>query len=66
MPELSGKKIGDGDDQEGRARDNTLFRMPSNHLPVEVRAMAYFEDLSPYAYLHPEEERPGTVNIGWL
>jgi len=22
--------------------------------------------LTPYTYLHPEEEQPGTVNIGWL
>jgi hypothetical protein len=28
--------------------------------------MAFFEDLTPYTYLHPEEELPGTVNIGWL
>jgi hypothetical protein len=28
--------------------------------------MAFYEDLSPYAYLHPEEELSGTVNIGWL
>jgi hypothetical protein len=28
--------------------------------------MAFFEDLTPYTYLHPEEERAGTVNIGWL
>lgn len=28
--------------------------------------MAFFEDLTPYTYLHPEEERPDTVNIGWL
>jgi hypothetical protein len=25
--------------------------------------MAFFEDLTPYTYMHPE---PGTVNIGWL
>jgi hypothetical protein len=23
-------------------------------------------DLTPYTYLHPEEEAPGTVNVGWL
>jgi hypothetical protein len=28
--------------------------------------MAFFEDLSPYCYLHPDEESPDTVNIGWL
>jgi hypothetical protein len=28
--------------------------------------MAFFEDLTPYTYLHPEEERAGTVTIGWL
>ncbi len=28
--------------------------------------MAFFEDLTPYTYLHPEEERPDTVNTGWL
>ena len=28
--------------------------------------MAFFEDLTAYTYFHPEEERPGTVNIGWL
>ena len=28
--------------------------------------MAFFEDLTPYTYFHPEEELPGTVNIGWL
>ena len=28
--------------------------------------MTFFDDLTPYTYLHPEEERPGTVNIGWL
>jgi hypothetical protein len=28
--------------------------------------MAFFEDLTPYTYLHPEEERSGTVNVGWL
>lgn len=29
-------------------------------------AVTFFEDLTPYSYLHPEEELPGTVNIGWL
>ena len=28
--------------------------------------MAYFEDLTPYTYIHSEEELSGTVNIGWL
>lgn len=28
--------------------------------------MSYFADLTPYTYFHPEEELPGTVNIGWL
>jgi hypothetical protein len=28
--------------------------------------MAYFADLTPYTYSRPEEERRGTVNIGWL
>jgi hypothetical protein len=28
--------------------------------------MAFFEDLTPYTYLHPEEERDRTVNVGWL
>jgi hypothetical protein len=28
--------------------------------------MAFFEDLTPYTYFHPEEEAPGTVNVGWL
>jgi hypothetical protein len=28
--------------------------------------MTYFEDLTPYTYFHPEEDPPGTVNIGWL
>src|SRR5262249_44600355 len=28
--------------------------------------MTYFEDLTPYTYFHPEEEQPGTVNVGWL
>ena len=28
--------------------------------------MTFFDDFSPYTYLHPEEEQPGTVNIGWL
>lgn len=28
--------------------------------------MAFFEDLTPYTYMHPEEELAGTVNIGWL
>jgi hypothetical protein len=28
--------------------------------------VAFFEDLTPYTYLYPEEELPGTVNIGWL
>src|SRR5262245_52395663 len=28
--------------------------------------MAFFEDLTPYTYLHPEEELPGTINVGWL
>jgi hypothetical protein len=28
--------------------------------------MAFFEDLTPYTYFHPEEELPGAVNIGWL
>ena len=28
--------------------------------------MAAFEDLTPYTYFHPEEEAPGTVNVGWL
>jgi hypothetical protein len=28
--------------------------------------MAFFEDLTSYTYCHPEEDPPGTVNIGWL
>ncbi len=28
--------------------------------------MAFFEDLSPYAYFHPEPDPSGTVNVGWL
>jgi hypothetical protein len=28
--------------------------------------MTHFEDLTPYTYMHPEEEAPQTVNIGWL
>jgi hypothetical protein len=28
--------------------------------------MSHFDDLTPYSYFHPEEEAPGTVNIGWL
>ena len=28
--------------------------------------MAFYDDLTPYTYLHPEEEPAGTVNIGWL
>jgi len=28
--------------------------------------MAHFDDLTPYVYFHPEEEAPGTVNVGWL
>src|SRR4051812_43035890 len=28
--------------------------------------MSFFEDLTPYTYFHPQEERAGTVNIGWL
>jgi hypothetical protein len=28
--------------------------------------MAFIEDLPPYTYLHPGDERAGTVNIGWL
>jgi hypothetical protein len=28
--------------------------------------MSFFRDLTPYTYLHPEEEQPGTVNVGWL
>jgi hypothetical protein len=28
--------------------------------------MAFFEDLTPYTYFHPEGDSPGTVNIGWL
>jgi hypothetical protein len=28
--------------------------------------LAFFEDLTPYSYLHPEEELPGTMNVGWL
>jgi hypothetical protein len=28
--------------------------------------MTFFEDLTPYTYFHPEDEPPGTVNIGWL
>jgi hypothetical protein len=28
--------------------------------------MTYFADLTPYTYFHPEEDRPGTLNIGWL
>jgi hypothetical protein len=33
---------------------------------AEISPVAFFEDLTPYTYLHPEEELPGTVNIGWL
>ena len=28
--------------------------------------MSFFEDLTPYTYIHPEEEAPATLNIGWL
>jgi hypothetical protein len=28
--------------------------------------VTYFDDLTPYTYLHPEKEPCGTVNIGWL
>lgn len=28
--------------------------------------MTYFKDLTPYAYIDPEEELPDTINIGWL
>jgi len=28
--------------------------------------MAFFEDLTPYTYFHPEEERANTLNVGWL
>jgi hypothetical protein len=28
--------------------------------------VTYFPDLTAYTYLHPEEEPPNTVNIGWL
>jgi hypothetical protein len=28
--------------------------------------MTFFADLTPYTYHHPEEEKAGTVNIGWL
>jgi hypothetical protein len=28
--------------------------------------MAFFEDLTPYSYHRPEEELPGTLNVGWL
>jgi hypothetical protein len=28
--------------------------------------VSFFDDLTPYTYLHPEEEQPETVNIGWL
>ena len=28
--------------------------------------MAAFADLTPYTYLHPEDDPRGTVNVGWL
>jgi hypothetical protein len=28
--------------------------------------VSFFEDLSRYTYIHPEEDAPNTVNIGWL
>jgi hypothetical protein len=28
--------------------------------------MTFFPDLTPYTYLDPEEDPPGTLNIGWL
>ena len=28
--------------------------------------MAFFEDLTPYTYFHPEDDPLGTVNVGWL
>ena len=28
--------------------------------------MATLQDLTPYTYFHPEEDAPGTVNVGWL
>jgi hypothetical protein len=37
----------------------------SYSLAAEDR-LAFFEDLTPYTYLRPEEERAGTVNVGWL
>jgi hypothetical protein len=28
--------------------------------------MPFFEDLTPYAYFHPDPDPPGTVNVGWV
>jgi hypothetical protein len=28
--------------------------------------VTFFADLTPYTYLHPEEDPPNTVNIGWI
>jgi hypothetical protein len=28
--------------------------------------MPFFDDLTPYAYFHPEPDPPGTVNVGWV
>lgn len=28
--------------------------------------MSHFEDLSLYTYIHPEEDPPNTLNVGWL
>ena len=28
--------------------------------------MAFFKDMTPYTYHHPEEEQANTLNVGWL
>ena len=28
--------------------------------------MPFFEDLTPYAYYHPDPDPSGTVNVGWV
>src|SRR5947208_14655918 len=46
----------------GRTRAVLLTSGP----PRSLCPVSFFPDLTPYTYFHPEEDPPGTVNVGWL
>src|SRR5215208_6417454 len=57
---------------EEQGMQNLRGRLPPRplssilHPRLSSPRMPFFEDLTPYAYFHPEPDPPGTVNVGWV